>query len=70
MGFDEGLPLANKRPKLVGSEVHPVEVGQAIPSLNLINAQLDFAERLLLFLVEVGEGEFDDATFQGVVCVF
>jgi len=60
MGFNEGLPLADEGAKFIGSEVHSVEVGQAVLALNFINAQLDLAEGLFFLLVQVGKGEFND----------
>ena len=48
--IDEGLPLAHKAAQLVSSEVHAPEVGQAVLALHVLNAQLDFAERLVLVL--------------------
>ena len=47
-----------------------MEVRQAVLALDLVNPQLDLAEGLLLILVEVSEGDLDDATLQGVVRVF
>jgi hypothetical protein len=44
-----------------------VEVGQAVLALDLIDAELDVAERLLLVLVEVGERQLKDPALQGVV---
>jgi len=37
VGLNQGLPLSNERPELVGREVEAVEVGQAVLSLNLID---------------------------------
>lgn len=37
IGFDEGLPFANKRSELVRCEVQSVEVGQAVLSLYFID---------------------------------
>ena len=39
-----------------------MEVGQAVLALDLINAQLDLAEGLLLILVKISEGELNDTT--------
>lgn len=47
-----------------------MEVGQAVLALNLVNAQLNFSERLFLILVEIGEGDFDNTALQRVVGVF
>lgn len=69
VGLDQGLPLADERPKLVGCEVETVEVGQAVLALNLVDAELDLAEGVVLILLQVGEGDLDDAALQGVVGV-
>jgi len=47
-----------------------MEVGEAVLSLNLVDAKLDFAERLLLLFAEVSERDLNDTTLEGVVCVF
>lgn len=64
MSFNEGLPFADKGAQFVGGEIHPVEVGQAVLALDVVNTQFDFAEGLLLLFVEIGEGKFDDTTLQ------
>jgi hypothetical protein len=69
IGLDQGLPLADERPQLVGCEVEAVEVGQAVLALNLVDAELDLAESVVLILLQVGEGDLDDAALQGVVGV-
>lgn len=69
VGLDQGLPLADERPQLVGCEVETVEVGQAVLALNLVDAELDLAEGVVLILLQVGEGDLDDAALQGVVGV-
>lgn len=55
VGLDQGLPLADKRPQLVAGEVKTVEVGQAVLALDLVDPELDFAECVVLVLLEVGE---------------
>ena len=69
VGLDESLPLADKGAELVGGEVKTVEVGQAVLALNLIDTELDLAESVVLVLLEIGEGDLDDAALQGVVGV-
>jgi hypothetical protein len=69
VGLDEGLPLADERPQLVGGEVEAVEVGQAVLSLDLVDAELDLAERVVLILLEVGERDLEYPALEGVVCV-
>jgi hypothetical protein len=69
VGLDEGLPLADERAKLVGGEVEAVEVGQAVLALDLVDAELDLAERVVLILLEIGEGDLEYPALQVVVCV-
>ena len=47
-----------------------MEVGQAVLALDLVNPELDLAERLLLVVVEVSEGNLDDTALKRVVRVF
>ena len=63
------LPLADHGAELVRGHVHTVEVGEAVLALDLINSQLDLAERVLLVLVQVSERDLEDTTLQGVVGV-
>ena len=70
IGLNEGLPLAYERAELIGSEVEAVEVGQAVLALNLIHTKLDFAERMVLILLEIGERNLEYSAFQRIVCVF
>jgi hypothetical protein len=68
--LDERLPLAHERAELVRREVHPVEVGQAVLALNLVHAQLDLPERVLVVLVQVGKRNLNDSALERVVGVF
>jgi hypothetical protein len=63
------LPLADHGAELVRGHVHTVEVGEAVLALDLINTQLDLAERVLLALVQVSEGDLEDTALQGIVGV-
>jgi hypothetical protein len=69
VGLDQGLPLADKGSELVGGEVKTVEVGQAVLALNLINTELDLAERVVLILLEISQRNLEDATLECVVRV-
>ena len=69
VGLDQRLPLAHKRPKLVGCEVQSVEVCQAVLTLHLIDPKLNLAESMLFVLLEIGEGDFKDTTLQSIVGV-
>merc|ERR1719341_394786 len=57
MSLDQAVPLADERHQLVAGELHAVEVGQAIPALDLLDAQLDLLEALILVQVEVCQVE-------------
>ena len=69
VGLDQGLPLADQGAQLVGSEVQAVEVGQAVLALDLVHTELDLAEGVVLIVLEVREGDFEDTALQGVVGV-
>jgi hypothetical protein len=69
VGLDEGLPLADERAELVGGEVEAVEVGQAVLALDLVDAELDLAERVVLILLQIGERDLEYPALQVVVCV-
>jgi hypothetical protein len=69
VGLDESLPLADQRAELVGGEVETVEVGQAVLALNLVDSQLDLAEAVVLVLLEIREGDLEDASLERVVGV-
>jgi len=69
MGLNEGLPFPHKRAKLVGGKVHAVEVGQAVLALDVVDAEFDFAEGLLLVLVEIGQGDLNDTAAERVIGV-
>ena len=69
VGFDQGLPFAYQGAKFVRGEVEAVEVGQTVLALDFVAAQLDFAEGVVFVVLEVGEGDFEDAAFEGVVGV-
>lgn len=69
VGLNEGLPLADEGAELVRGEVEAVEVGQAVLALNLVDAELDLAERVVLVLLEIGERNLEYPALQGVVCV-
>ena len=47
-----------------------MEVGQAVLALDFVDSELDFAEGVVFVVLQVGEGDFEDAAFEGVVGVF
>jgi len=69
VGLDQGLPLADKRAKLVGSEVETVEVCETILSLDFIYPEFDLAESVLLILLEIGKRNLENPALEGVVGV-
>lgn len=69
VGLDQGLPLADQGAQLVGGKIQAVEVGQTILALDLIHAELDLAESVVLVVLEVGKRDFEDTALQGVVGV-
>lgn len=69
IGLDEGLPLSNKGAQLVGCEVQAMEIGKAVLPLDLIDTKLDFAESMVLIVLQIGEGRLKDTASKGVVCI-
>ena len=69
VGLDQGLPLADERAELVRGEVETVEVGQAVLALDLVDAEFDLAERVVLVLLQVGQRNLEDAALKGIVGV-
>jgi hypothetical protein len=69
VGLDEGLPFTDKGSELVGGEVEAVEVGQAVLALDLVDAELDLAERMVLILLQIGERDLEYPALQRVVRV-
>jgi len=67
VGLDEGLPLADEGAELVGGEVETVEVGQAVLALDLVDAELDLTESVVLILLEIGERDLEYPALQGIV---
>jgi hypothetical protein len=47
-----------------------VEVGETVLALDFIHSQLDLSEGMVFIVLEVGEGDFEDSSFQGVIGVF
>lgn len=69
VGFDEGLPLSDEGSQLVGCEVETVEVGQAVLALNLVDAESDLAEGMVLILLQIGQGDLEYSALQCIVGV-
>lgn len=46
-----------------------MEVGQAVLALDLVDAELDLAESVVLVLLEVGQRDLNDAALQSIVGV-
>lgn len=65
LSLNEGLPLLDQGAELVTGEVHSVEVGKAVAALDLVGPQLDLPVGLLI-VVEVGEGNLENTTLEGV----
>jgi len=67
-GLDKGLPFLDHRSELISSQVHAVEVGQAVLALNIFADQLEFSERTLSIILglEVSQGNLVDTTLQAL----
>lgn len=46
-----------------------MKVGQAVLALYLVDAELDLSEGMVFVGLEVGEGDFEDATFESIIGV-
>jgi len=67
--LDQGLPLADEGSEFIGGEVETVEVGQAVSALNLIDTELDLAERVFLILLQIGQRDLEDTALERIVGV-
>mmetsp|Transcript_96665 Transcript_96665/g.272949 ORF Transcript_96665/g.272949 Transcript_96665/m.272949 type:complete len:287 (-) Transcript_96665:20-880(-) len=66
--LDQGLPLADECALLVTGQLHAVEVGQAVPALNLLDAQLDLLVGLVLVVVQVGQVQLQHPALESLRC--
>mmetsp|Transcript_14038 Transcript_14038/g.40011 ORF Transcript_14038/g.40011 Transcript_14038/m.40011 type:complete len:300 (+) Transcript_14038:137-1036(+) len=62
--LDDTLLLTDQGAELVAGHVHAMEVEQAVEPLHILDAELDLAPADGLVLVEVGQGDLDDASLQ------
>lgn len=69
IGLNQSLPLADKRSELVGSKVQTVEVGEEVLALDLVDSQLDSAERVILLALQIGKRDVKDTALKLVVGV-
>lgn len=46
-----------------------MEVRQAVLALDLVDTKTNFAERVVLILLEVGERDFNNASLEGIIGV-
>ena len=67
IGFNEGLPLPDKGPQLVGGEIQAVEVGEAILPLDFIDAKFNLAESMIFVTLQVSQRHLKDPPLQRVV---
>lgn len=66
-GLNEGVPLLYEGAELVTGGVKAVEVGVAVHAFNFLNLELDFSPGgFVVFVLEVGERDFENATTQRV----
>ena len=62
--LDDALLLLDEAAQLVAGHVHAVEVEEAVEALDVLDAELDLAVGHGLVVVEVAEGQLDDAPEQ------
>lgn len=64
-GFNEGLPFADQGAKFVTGDIHTMEVGKNIISMNILAHKLDFAVSLaFITTVEISKGDFENTSLQ------
>ena len=68
-GLDKGHALAEELAESVPGHVEPVEVGEAVAVLDLLDAELELAVAVLLVLHEVGHVGDDDSSHEVVLSV-
>jgi len=44
-----------------------MEVGQAVLALDFVDSELDLTEGMVFVVLEIGEGNFENSTLEGVV---
>ena len=64
--LNEGEPLANQGANLIRGEVHTGKVRENILALHVFALQLHLTKRLIFVVIQVGEGNFKDATLQAI----
>jgi hypothetical protein len=64
VALNKGLPLLDEGAQFVAGHFHAVEVADAVVALDIVAAQLDLAEGLVLVVVKISKGRFEDAALQ------
>jgi hypothetical protein len=64
--LDDALLLLDQRAQLIAGHIHAVEVQEAVVPLHVFHAELHLTVTHGLIVVEVGEGELDDASLKSV----
>merc|ERR1719328_599764 len=66
VALDQGLPLLDHGPQLVSGQVHAVEGGQAVLSLNILDNQLELSVRSLsvILILEISRGNLENSSLQ------
>lgn len=66
VGLNQRLPLSHQRSQLVTGEVHAVEVGQQVLTLNLIHSQLDLSVGVVLRALQVSKTNLEHTALQAI----
>jgi hypothetical protein len=64
--LNDGLLLTDQTAKLIAGHVHSVEVEEAVVSLNILNAELNFAIGKSLILVQVSKRHLEHTTLEAI----
>jgi hypothetical protein len=66
-GFNESLPLSDQGAEFVTGDIHSVEVGEDIISVDIFSNKLDLAVSLaLITTVKISKRQFEDTTLQTI----
>lgn len=68
--FNQRLPFANERPKLVGGKIEPMKVGKTIFPLDFVHPELDLPESMIFVLLQIGKRHFEYSSLQCIICIF
>ena len=68
VALNQSLPFLDHGPQLVSGQVHAMEGGQAVLSLNILNNELELSIRSLsvIFILEISKGNLENSSLQSL----